>query len=389
MKCSNCKAEFTPPKGHTITKCPFCGEPMIKISVDGKDTPPHEILLNVTQQFGREILSEAKLRGILADLMPNAEKRHLRILRQAVDDGIGARLLEMQSDTYAVRTLKITTLKENFRNNNAFNHTADYVVDCFMYAMGWYEGTPIEKTNHVTVDSLNILNRQVELAFSDGKLTKDESKSLFLLATSLNIPESQIAGIIQKEIDELNLTSESPIDSSSQITKEFICSYNWIESKNFAAVTIGNQELMKRSLDVSNFQHYDPKPKATKNEIDQNRTGNRCYPRIGGNEGFEERIGSFIDSGIFEFDKATTRVAKFGQNAGRQYFVAPAIDGGRNGCFTWEEMVALELSRYNLGLVGGDRGVDEKGKPYIANPFLILGRGIFGWKVNGVLKLVE
>lgn len=112
------------------------------------------------------------------------------------------------------------------------------------------------------------------------------------------------------------------------------------------------------------------------------------FPRKGGLEGFEETVGSFNDSSPFNFHKSTTRVTKSGENAGRVYFVGPRLSEGKNGCFTMDEAVALELDNPNLGLVGGDV-VEVDGRKGIKDPFLNIAREVVGQKVKGVLKLVE
>jgi uncharacterized protein (TIGR02145 family) len=265
MNCSKCKAEWTPPVGRTITQCPFCGEALVVTAFASKEAALHEMLHSIVQQFGREILGETRLRGLISDLMPNTEKKYLRILKQAVDDRVGTKLLEMDSDTFAVRTMKISSLKDTFKNNNAFNHTADYVVDCFLFALGWFEGTPMEKLNHVSVDSMEILNQQIDLAFSDGKLTKDEALLVFQFAESLHIPETTVSELLVKKIKRLNFYPSLAIDKSQKNHKTIICATDW-QHKAYESVRIGNQVWMKRNLDVCHFRNGDPIPEAKTDE---------------------------------------------------------------------------------------------------------------------------
>ncbi len=228
MKCNKCQGDFPILERGTVGFCPYCGTTVFSDIMVGKEPLLHEMLLRIVQQFGSDTLGQPRLKGLFADLMPNAEKRHLRILRQAVDDGIGARLLRMQSDTHAVRTLKITTLKENFRNNNAFNHTADYVVDCFLFAVGWLEHPPKEDVNTAQVNTLNILQHTVEMAFADGRLSKEEAKSIFSLAKTLNAPEDEVVGLIDEKLKAQNFKPEKPIDQTLRSKKEIILSQDWV-----------------------------------------------------------------------------------------------------------------------------------------------------------------
>jgi uncharacterized protein (TIGR02145 family) len=272
VNCTKCKAEWTPPAGRTITNCPFCGEAIYAATLAGKDSALHEMLHSIVQQFGREILGEARLRGWISDLMPNAEKKHLRILKQAVDDGIGAKLLEMDSDTFAVRTMKISSLKETFKNNNGFTNTADYVVECFMFALGWLKKSPVEKQENSLLHNMNILEHAAEMAFSDGKLTKEEAKSLFDLGDKLELPEREVEDVVKLYIDLYELKPDVPPGSNAVVTKAFIISQDWLAKnpvkieEEHESVQIGDQVWMTRNLDVGHFRNGDPIPEAKTDE---------------------------------------------------------------------------------------------------------------------------
>jgi uncharacterized protein (TIGR02145 family) len=232
MNCSKCKAEWTPPAGRTITQCPFCGEALVVTTFTNKESALHEMLRSIVQQFGREILGETRLRGLISDLMPNSEKKYLRILKQAVDDGVGTKLLEMDSDTLAVRTLKIAALKENFRNNNALNHTADYVIDCYLYALGLQDAEPKDIRNQAQLNNLEILKQAVEMAFTDNLLTKDESKHIFKLSDKLNLLEKDTITLIMEHIKRKGMVPDASLNDDLDITRSIIVSSDWIQKKS-------------------------------------------------------------------------------------------------------------------------------------------------------------
>ena len=100
-------------------------------------TKPETILKQIAHQHGITILAQSRLKGLILDMMPTAERKHINVLKRAIDDQIGSRLLEMQHDEPAVRQIKINTLKKKFKNDNAFDDTAFYIVDCFVQALGW------------------------------------------------------------------------------------------------------------------------------------------------------------------------------------------------------------------------------------------------------------
>ena len=251
MICTNCKAEWTPPRDVSITNCPFCGKPRFEVQNSGKNAELHEVLYKIIQQYDRKKLGDTVLRGILSDLMPNLEKKHQRIFKQALDDRIGAKLLYLEDESDSVRIVKINTLKDSFRNNNGFDQTADYVVDCFLFALGWIETVNKEQYSQNGVNNLSLISQQIDMAFIDGILNKDEAKSLFSNARQSGFPDNETADLINAKIKSLNLrpipaTPESAID-----LKEIICSSNWYSESDYKLKT--NSKPKQISQDLQNF----------------------------------------------------------------------------------------------------------------------------------------
>ena len=75
-------------------------------------------------------------------MMHTAERKHINVLKRAIDEQISTRLLEMQHDDPAVCQIKFNTLKDMFKNYNAFDDTTLYIVDCFVHALGWHKPEP-------------------------------------------------------------------------------------------------------------------------------------------------------------------------------------------------------------------------------------------------------
>ena len=163
MNCKHCNAEWTPPANVPLTSCPFCQKPLIELSNLGDNTRPDEILLEITQIFGLQILGDKRLSSILKDYMPNIEKKYLRIFSQAVVDGIGVKLLELQNEETAIRTLKIHTLKDTFRNNNGFDQTAVFVINCFLFALGWISSTEVDSYDISSTEKIKPENERFDV----------------------------------------------------------------------------------------------------------------------------------------------------------------------------------------------------------------------------------
>lgn len=236
----------------------------------------YEILQQIVHQYNKSILAENRLKGLIADLMPNIEKKYLKILKQAVDDGIGAKLLDLEGKDLAVRIASIATIKANFKNNNAFTDTADYIIDCFLYALVWLESPPKEKANQILIDKLSLFNEQLELTFSDGHLTKDESKSLFMLAKSLSISENEAADLIQEKIKAFKFIPDKPPDKSPKSAKDLICARIWKVDDKFESVKIENKASEQKNLYVSHFISGEATPKSLK--VGKNRIFFRKNP---------------------------------------------------------------------------------------------------------------
>lgn len=114
----------------------------------------------------------------------------------------------------------------------------------------------------------------------------------------------------------------------------------------------------------------------------------KVRPKAGGLPNFNKNIADFQDSGVFYFDSAKERQTKSGENKGRKWFSAEAIDGGHPGGFDIDECVHVQLKyKDKVVLVGGTPGKDDEGE-YILNPYLILGSKLRGQKVSGELDLV-
>jgi hypothetical protein len=227
MNCSNCKAEWTPPAGVSITQCPFCGKSLFELNYNVKNAEPHEILLKIVQQYDKKKLGDTLLKGMLTDLMPHVEKKYQRIFKQALDDRIGAKLLDLEHEDNSIRIVKIKTLKDSFKNNNGFDQTADYVVDCFLFALGWIETASIEQYSMADIDKLGLVSQQIDFAFIDGVLQNEEAKALFSNARQLGFPENETADLINAKIKSLNLRPNPATPKSIKELKMIICSSDW------------------------------------------------------------------------------------------------------------------------------------------------------------------
>jgi len=277
MNCKHCKAQWTSPADVSISKCPFCAKPLVDPTEVGNDARPDAILKQVVERFDVAILGDRRLSSILSDFMPHVERRYKRIFAQALQDGIGAKLLDLKNEDEAIRTATTHALKSSFRQNNALDHTADYVVDCFLFSLGWIEEA-IEKDSFIDDSAANIIKSQLEAAMADGCLSTDETALLFSLGSKLNLSEAAISQIINDDIKQKGFKPSKTVDKNIKSPKDILCFCDWAtdtyltkhskqkaanqptQPTDFAKVEIGNQIWMKENLNVDKFHNGDPIP---------------------------------------------------------------------------------------------------------------------------------
>ena len=298
MNCKHCKAQWTAPQDKSLSKCPFCNKPLIDPTTVGDNASPDIILQQVVEQFDVEILGDRRLSAILSDFMPHVERRYLNIFRQAVQEGIGARLLELTTEDEAIRTATIHTIKSSFRQNNGFDHTADYVVDCFLFSMGWIEEVKETKTS-INESAIEIIKSQLEEAMADGCLSTDETALIFSLGSQLNLSETTTSQIINDALKQKGFKPSNKVEKSIKNPKDILCLTDWAtedylktHSKQtaqnqanrpigFASVTIGKQVWMKYNLNVDRFRNGDPIPHVTSDKewakAETNKQPAWCY----------------------------------------------------------------------------------------------------------------
>lgn len=112
---------------------------MKKISKDYNHKHLHELLLDIVEQFGEEILAESRLRGLISDLAAGSEiMKFQTVLNCSISNHIGKRLLQFRDLDEADFSLRLNTLKQSFQEENFLRHgVSDYIIDSYLYALGW------------------------------------------------------------------------------------------------------------------------------------------------------------------------------------------------------------------------------------------------------------
>jgi uncharacterized protein (TIGR02145 family) len=100
-----------------------------------------DLLKDIARKHGISVLGERRLKGIIMDEMGQVEHidiKHLNVFKRAIDDQVGARLLEMGDNEAAIKNIKSNNLRETFKNNNALDDTAYRVYDCLKSTIEWH-----------------------------------------------------------------------------------------------------------------------------------------------------------------------------------------------------------------------------------------------------------
>lgn len=141
MKCIKCNGEWTSPSGCSLSKCPFCGNILV-LSMNKEECLPYEVLRGIVENFGMEVLGENRLSGMIGDLM-YGDQKIVQIFKFAVTKQIGAKLLLLKKLDRSDRSIRIANLKLSFCEDNFLQKDiAYYVVDSFVYALGWTDEVP-------------------------------------------------------------------------------------------------------------------------------------------------------------------------------------------------------------------------------------------------------
>lgn len=102
----------------------------------------YDVLRTVVEQFGEEILAQPKLKGFVQDYMPD-DRQSIHMIQSAVTSQLGQQLLDLKNVDKSTRELRMASIRQAFQDRFFLRDgVAEYLVDCFQYALGWKKDKP-------------------------------------------------------------------------------------------------------------------------------------------------------------------------------------------------------------------------------------------------------
>ncbi len=100
----------------------------------------HGLFHQITVDFGEEVLTEGRLKGLLSDYGGMRVNKFQHIITRSITYQVGQKLLTIRELDDADYALKLNNLRQAFQEENFFRHDiANYIVDCYLFAFGWID----------------------------------------------------------------------------------------------------------------------------------------------------------------------------------------------------------------------------------------------------------
>ncbi len=143
----------------------------------------HDLFHTIYVDFGEEVLTETRLKGLLCDYGGTSVNKYQHIVTRSISYHVGSKLLAIKGIEESEFLLKLNNLRQAFQEENFFRHDiANYIIDCYLYALGWVD--TIEEVNEDDDQCGN--TKSGELSFVEhsgaeycGNLNTDKERSGF------------------------------------------------------------------------------------------------------------------------------------------------------------------------------------------------------------------
>lgn len=146
----------------------------------------HLLFRQIALDFGEEVLTENRLKGILCDYGGMNVNKFQHIITRSISYKMGQKLLTIKNLDDADYKLKLNNLRQVFQEENFLRHDiANYMIDCYLFAFGWID--TVREFDEDENDSYGL--RIGELSFTEhsgldycGNYNEDKERSGFGIA---------------------------------------------------------------------------------------------------------------------------------------------------------------------------------------------------------------
>ncbi len=140
VKCNTCGREWKPIKDVIIDNCPRC-------------SIPHEVINAIIKGKGEHLFGTYQLKGFLSDFLPMVRSKQQKMFKQIIDEQMDLKLYYLIKK--GACSMEINSNCLGFIENNGYDESVWYVLNCFLYAMGNVDLKDIEK-DHSAVKSTSL-----------------------------------------------------------------------------------------------------------------------------------------------------------------------------------------------------------------------------------------
>jgi hypothetical protein len=179
--------------------------------------------------YGSGYFEKSGLCAVLGDLAPNVDKKFISVLKKADEVSLPQKLVKTKEGNNALIPIHISNLRQDFKENTGLDATlASVVFDSYLFGLDLKQDFDLkdyevpESNNGLQIESL------IELALADGRLERNEIKSIYYKASSLGIDEEEVFKLFKINIHKFKLhpLSSGSIDLNST---EVLLKYDWVD----------------------------------------------------------------------------------------------------------------------------------------------------------------
>jgi len=141
MKCNNCRGEWTPPPGRSVTDCPFCGKSITKKEEPKFYDNSRDALDAIMKMYGAEVLL-GKLNAHFPDFAPDVPKVDKELVYDVFEKGAAQILKNNLNASPADREIAVKRAIQRLTEAYIAQDMAETIIYEFKDALGWKVNKP-------------------------------------------------------------------------------------------------------------------------------------------------------------------------------------------------------------------------------------------------------